>query len=236
MCMTKNQWMLVGGAIVLLVLLAVYVFYGPFAPAPGHDTPIVIAGGSIRAHCYAKHGCDANGWTVAPKGSTSYTVEVFSSIKEVALTEKPGTDEADEVDDPDYTQDHPLRSAIDLGGVGNAWTIEIDASSPGAQTIDNAITIVPVSTDTSGHTLQITITNNAPKSAKWEQKQASKMDSEIRFRGNRSTCVADQSPHDPLGHCDILSTVRVTLEGNAQDPVTCATSGIAGKCKIKLNY
>ena len=235
----RYMWKIVGTVVLLALFLVVFLFLrvrntkfsGGAPPLTGHDTPIVIAGGSIRAHCYASHKCDAVGWVEAPQDSTSYIVKVFASIKEIEVTEKTGTDEDDETRPEDPKKpDYPKSDITIPNAVNNDWMIEIDTSDSAGQPYLKAIKIRPdLTTDTTGKTLRISITDNPPTTAKWEPASASG----IRYRGNHETCVADGST-DPRGNCDKLGTVHVTLRGAEQAPVTCETGGAAGKCKIKL--
>ena len=233
MCMTKNQWMLVGGAIVLLVLLAVFLVVKKplhFLPVGGRDTPIVIAGGSIHGHCDVHEGC-AEGWTPVLTESRSYQTKLLSPIKQVLVTENNDPDDPDDPDEPGRPEDPPINSAISLKNAGDDWSVEIDTSVPGANTsIAKVIKIAPL-LGTNGKTLKITFNDNEPyQHASWDL-HGSK---DLRFHGNSGSCVARPGLHDPLGHCDALVAVQVTLSHVAQPLVICRTSVRDGKCKIKL--
>lgn len=232
MSMTRRNLIFAGGALALLaVLLAV-------APAvkktrwfhilSGHDTPIVIAGGSIHAHCIKTNGCNAS-WKEADQDSTSYRVTIDSRIRHLIVSENTAADESGGSTEKEI-QRFNLLNAYD------SWSIEISqtdgsVSANGSTTL-KAITISPdLLTDSNGTTLKISITAKPNASAGWQVNSPS----EIRFRGNPHGCTADGTDtSDPLGHCDILSTVTVTILGDVGKPITCKTTELVGKCKIKF--
>jgi hypothetical protein len=220
--MTKKILIAFGIVVVVVVLLVLsnrHLIWNDGGPVggSGRDTPIVIAGGSIHAD---SDTTITRGWTAVPNDTTSYTTVLNANIKHIVVTD---------------TADNE-KNRIDLANdVADDWKIEISQvdTTPGSgnPTTPKAITIKPdLASDSSGKTLKITITNKPTKNAKWDEN----LPAEIRFLGNSKACLPDSIAADPLGHCDKLSTVQVTLINASQPPVTCQTSPGDGKCKIKL--